>query len=118
MIFKKFKDLIFIEKVLCKSGIKCPKIQEIRDVVVNGQATLKCLQDKGNDRYKLGCYIRGELLSKKTAKLRKLKKWAVGKKQGFLFDDHLHTVLSSHAGGSDIANAHIMHDFHIIYHFY
>ena len=29
MIFKKFKDLIFIEKVLCKSGIKCPKIQEI-----------------------------------------------------------------------------------------
>ena len=64
--------------------IKCPKIQEIRDVMVNGQATLKCLQDKGRvDKYKLGCYINGELLSKKTAKLRKLKKWAAGEKQGF-----------------------------------
>ena len=57
--------------------------------MVNEQVTLECLGDKGRDkrhyekdRYKLGCYIRGELLSTKGGKISRLKKWAVGKKQG------------------------------------
>ena len=51
--------------------------------MVNGQASLECLEDRGKDKYKLGCYIRGELLSTKVGTVEKLKEWAVGKKQGF-----------------------------------
>ena len=51
--------------------------------MVNGQASLECLEDRGPDKYKLGCYIRGELLSTKVGTVEKLKEWAVGKKQWF-----------------------------------
>ena len=68
--------------------------------MVNEHVTLECLGDKGRDkygferdRYKLGCYIRGELLSTKGGKISRLKKWAVGKKQGLSLNFEYHGLL-------------------------
>ena len=83
IIFNEF--FCIFSKILRKSEIKCPRLHEIRNVVVNGQASLECLEDRGPDKYKLGCYIRGELLSIKVGTVEKLKEWAVGKKHGFLY---------------------------------
>ena len=73
-----------------KSEIKCPKLQKIRNKLNNGAVTLECLEDKGKDKYKVGCYIWGELLSTKVAKVEKLKEWANGEKRGFSHDVQHH----------------------------
>ena len=64
--------------------MKCPKLKKIK--LQNGAVKLECLEDKGNDKYKVGCYIWGDLLSTKVLRVEKLEEWANSRKRRFSHD--------------------------------
>ena len=72
--------------------MKCPKLKKIK--LQNGAVKLECLEDKGNDKYKVGCYIWGDLLSTKVLRVEKLEEWANSRKRGFSHDPQHHIKIN------------------------
>ena len=56
----------------------CPKLQAIQAEANNKSISLECVENMGNWKYKLACYINNELVSTKTDTIENLKKWAPG----------------------------------------